>query len=103
MEGNFIHFMKSRKGRPFATGLVAHMFQQMASGLHHIHSSGYFDMKPENILITTTGIFNYRSPFSQSQPDTVEQKDVSVICKIAYFDLAREISSTPPYTEYISA
>ncbi|KAG1727016.1 kinase-like domain-containing protein [Suillus lakei] len=98
MEGNLYRFMRARKGRPLSTGLLSCIFQQMAAGLHHIHSSGYFhrDMKPENILVATSGLF-------ESQPDGVEQNDVAVICKIADFDSAREISSLPPYTEYVSA
>ncbi|KAG2338723.1 Pkinase-domain-containing protein [Suillus weaverae] len=98
MEGNLYRFMRARKGRPLATGLLSCIFQQIAAGLHHIHSSGYFhrDMKPENILVATSGLL-------QSQPDEGEQNDVSVICKIADFDSAREISSIPPYTEYVSA
>jgi serine/threonine protein kinase len=104
LEGNLCHLMKARKGRPFAAGLAAHISQQMTAGLCHIHSSGYFhrDMKPENVLVTTTGILNYRSPKSQSQSNAVEQRDVAVICKIADFGSAREISSTSPYTEYVS-
>lgn len=95
MEGNLYRFMRARKGRPLAAGLLSCIVRQIAAGLHHIHSSGYFhrDMKPENILVATSG-------FLQSQPD--EQKDVAIICKIADFDSAREISSTPPYTEYVS-
>ncbi|KAG1736641.1 kinase-like protein [Suillus paluster] len=105
MEGNLYRFMKARKGRPLATGLLSCIFQQMAAGLHHMHSSGYFhrDMKPENVLVTTTGLFDYRSPFSQPQLEAIEKTDAAVICKIADFDSAREISSTPPYTEYVSA
>jgi meiosis induction protein kinase IME2/SME1 len=49
MEGNLYQLTKSRKGRPLAGGLVASIFYQMLSGLHHIHQAGYFhrDMKPE--------------------------------------------------------
>lgn len=95
MEGDLYRFMRARKGRPLAGGLLSCIVRQIAAGLHHIHSSGYFhrDMKPENILVATSGLL-------QSQPD--EQKDVIVICKIADFDSVREISSTPPYTEYVS-
>ncbi|KAG1880209.1 kinase-like protein [Suillus subluteus] len=98
MERDLYRFMRARKGRSLATGLLSCIFQQIAAGLHHIHSSGYFhrDMKPENILVATSGLL-------QSQPDGGEQEDVAVICKIADFDSAREISSAPPYTEYVSA
>ncbi|KAG0699495.1 kinase-like protein [Suillus ampliporus] len=105
MEGNLYRFMRARKGRLLATRLLSCIFQQMAAGLHHIHSSGYFhrDMKPENVLVTTTGFLDHQSPFSQSDPDAVGQDNVAIICKIADFDSTREISSTPPYTEHVSA
>jgi meiosis induction protein kinase IME2/SME1 len=98
MEENLYQFMKARKGRPLATCILSCIFQQIAAGLHHIHSSGYFhrDMKPENILVATSGLL-------ESQPEGGEQNNVAVICKIADFDFAREISSTLPYTEYVSA
>lgn len=54
---------------------------QILMGLHHTHKNGYFhrDMKPENLLIGS--------------------KD---IVKIADFGLARQIRSTPPFTDYVS-
>ncbi|OJA21511.1 hypothetical protein AZE42_05111 [Rhizopogon vesiculosus] len=102
MEGNLYHLIKARKGRTFAGGLVASIFRQIVSGLHHIHSSGYFhrDMKPENVLVTTTGLFEYRS-LSPLTPLPTE-KDVVAIIKLADFGLARETLSPPPYTEYVS-
>ncbi|KAF5390236.1 hypothetical protein D9757_002954 [Collybiopsis confluens] len=101
MEGNLYHLIKARKGRPLAGGLVASIFFQITSGLSHIHTSGYFhrDMKPENVLVTTTGLFDY-TPLS---PDTSSvEKDVVAIIKLADFGLARETKSKPPYTEYVS-
>lgn len=104
MEGNLYQLTKSRKGRPLASGLVASIFQQIVRGLHHIHEYGYFhrDMKPENLLITTTGLADYPSytPFAPSSNTT--EKDVLVIVKLADFGLARETQSAPPYTEYVS-
>lgn len=98
MEGNLYQFMKARKGRPFATGTLSYIFQQIAAGLHHIHSSGFFhrDMKPENILVATSGLL-------ESHLVGGERNDIAVICKIADFDSAREILSTLPYTEHVSA
>ncbi|KAG6336581.1 hypothetical protein ID866_2519 [Astraeus odoratus] len=103
MEGNLYHLIKTRKGRLLAGGLVASIFRQIVSGLHHIHSSGYFhrDMKPENVLVTTTGVFEYRS-LSPIAPPGATEKDVVAIIKLADFGLARETLSAPPYTEYVS-
>jgi serine/threonine protein kinase len=101
MEGNLYHLIKARKGRPLAGGLVSSIFCQIVSGLDHIHSSGYFhrDMKPENVLVTTTGLFDY-VPISLAAPP--KERDVVAIIKLADFGLARETKSKPPYTEYVS-
>lgn len=104
MEGNLYQLIKSRKGRPLAGGLVSSIFHQTVSGLHHIHLSGYFhrDMKPENLLVTTTGLYDYRPVSPVAPPNSPPEKDVVVIIKLADFGLARETRSKPPYTEYVS-
>ncbi|KAL6309951.1 kinase-like domain-containing protein [Sparassis latifolia] len=104
MEGNLYQLIKTRKGKPLAGGLVSSIFRQVVEGLHHIHSSGYFhrDMKPENLLVTTTGLYDYRSLSPIALPDAPPERDVVVIVKLADFGLARETSSKPPYTEYVS-
>lgn len=100
MEGNLYQLTKSRKGRPLAAGLVASIYEQIVLGLEHIHQHGYFhrDMKPENLLITTTGLADYPNLTLGMPPE----KDVLVIVKLADFGLARETNSKPPYTEYVS-
>ncbi|TFK77106.1 Pkinase-domain-containing protein [Pluteus cervinus] len=104
MEGNLYHLIKSRRGRPLVGGLVSSIFRQIVNGLHHIHASGYFhrDMKPENILVTTTGHFDYTSVSPLAGPNTPKERDVVTIIKLADFGLARETKSKPPYTEYVS-
>jgi len=104
MEGNLYQLTKSRKGRPLASGLVASIFYQILSGLNHIHAYGYFhrDMKPENLLITTTGLADYPASSLFAPANTPPEKDVVVVVKLADFGLAREITSKPPYTEYVS-
>ncbi|TCD71543.1 hypothetical protein EIP91_008924 [Steccherinum ochraceum] len=104
MEGNLYQLIKTRKGKPLAGGLVSSIFKQVISGLHHIHASGYFhrDMKPENLLVTTTGLYDYRPVYDDADPDAPSEPDVVVIVKLADFGLAREIRSKPPYTEYVS-
>ncbi|WFD43943.1 non-specific serine/threonine protein kinase [Malassezia psittaci] len=103
MEGNLYQLVRARKGRPLAQGLVASITKQILEGLHHIHSNNFFhrDMKPENLLITTTGLGDYYDQTTDRSSQTVQQ-DVLVIVKIADFGLAREITSAPPYTEYVS-
>ncbi|KAF8600396.1 kinase-like protein [Ceratobasidium sp. AG-I] len=104
MEGNLYQFIKSRKRKkPLAGGLVTSIFHQAASALDHIHDHGYFhrDMKPENLLVTTTGLAHYIST-SPVAPAHAREEDVIVIIKLADFGLAREIQSEPPYTEYVS-
>ena len=121
MEGNLYQLTKSRRGRPLASGLIASCFHQITSGLDHVHRHGYFhrDMKPENLLVTTTGLTKYLTSAAlahvnaRGAPDEVlfdskgqeiprYEKDVSVIVKLADFGLARATASKPPYTEYVS-
>ncbi|WVF70293.1 hypothetical protein IAT40_005082 [Kwoniella sp. CBS 6097] len=113
MEGNLYQLTKSRRGRPLAAGLIASCFHQVSAGLHHIHHYGYFhrDMKPENLLVTTTGLTDYltagalaqiNSSNSSSVAPLKYEKDVAVIVKLADFGLARATDSKPPYTEYVS-
>lgn len=104
MEGNLYQLIKTRKGKPLAGGLVSSIFRQVVEGLHHIHASGYFhrDMKPENLLVTTTGLYDYRSVSPTAPTNAPAERDVVVIIKLADFGLARETASSPPYTEYVS-
>lgn len=98
------HLIKARKGRALAGGLVSSIFRQIVSGLDHIHGNGYFhrDMKPENVLVTTTGLFDYNSVSPIAPPNAPKEKDVVAIIKLADFGLARETKSKPPYTEYVA-
>jgi len=59
-------------------------------------------MKPENVLVTTTGLFEYRSLSPVAPLNSPKEKDVVAIIKLADFGLARETLSPPPYTEYVS-
>ncbi|XVF52118.1 hypothetical protein PTKIN_Ptkin04bG0239100 [Pterospermum kingtungense] len=79
MECNLYQLMKDRE-KLFSEVEIRNWFFQVFQGLAYMHQRGYFhrDLKPENLLVT---------------------KD---IIKIADFGLAREISSHPPYTEYVS-
>ncbi|XP_050364012.1 serine/threonine-protein kinase MHK [Argentina anserina] len=79
MNYNLYEIMKERQ-RPFSEDEIRSFMSQLLDGLNHMHRRGYFhrDLKPENLLVTND------------------------ILKVADFGLAREVSSTPPYTEYVS-
>ncbi|CAE6217952.1 unnamed protein product [Arabidopsis arenosa] len=79
MECNLYQLMKDRP-KHFAESDIRNWCFQVFQGLSYMHQRGYFhrDLKPENLLVS---------------------KDV---IKIADLGLAREIDSSPPYTEYVS-
>lgn len=79
MEFNLYQLMKDRR-KLFSESEVRNWCFQVFQGLAYMQQRGYFhrDLKPENLLVS---------------------KD---IIKIADFGLAREINSSPPYTEYVS-
>ncbi|XP_042514923.1 serine/threonine-protein kinase MHK-like [Macadamia integrifolia] len=71
--------MRDRQS-PFSEAEVRSLISQVLQGLAYMHRNGYFhrDLKPENLLVT------------------------SDVIKIADFGLAREVTSRPPYTDYVS-
>ncbi|XP_011089053.1 serine/threonine-protein kinase MHK-like isoform X2 [Sesamum indicum] len=79
MEHNLYQIMKDRK-QSFSEEEIRALMSQVLQGLAHVHKHGYFhrDLKPENLLVTNN------------------------IIKIGDFGLARELSSTPPFTDYVS-
>ncbi|XP_046396974.1 serine/threonine-protein kinase dyf-5-like [Ischnura elegans] len=80
MKENLYQLMKERK-KPFPESAVRNIVYQVLQGLSFMHRHGFFhrDLKPENLLCCG--------------PELV---------KIADFGLAREIRSSPPYTDYVS-
>ncbi|WOH11581.1 hypothetical protein DCAR_0831071 [Daucus carota subsp. sativus] len=79
MECNLYQLMKDRS-KLFSESEVRNWCFQVFQGLEYMQQRGYFhrDLKPENLLVSKQTI------------------------KIADFGLAREINSSPPYTEYVS-
>eukprot|EP01022_Parablepharisma_sp_SALTPOND_P019576 TRINITY_DN336_c0_g2_i1.p2 TRINITY_DN336_c0_g2~~TRINITY_DN336_c0_g2_i1.p2 ORF type:complete len:674 (+),score=56.68 TRINITY_DN336_c0_g2_i1:1338-3359(+) len=86
-ESNLYQIMKDRSD-PLPESEIQSTIYQTLLGIAFIHKNGFFhrDLKPENLLINCVeggGLLKY-------------------IIKICDFGQAREIRSTPPYTEYIS-
>eukprot|EP00826_Nyctotherus_ovalis_P008162 TRINITY_DN12103_c0_g2_i22.p1 TRINITY_DN12103_c0_g2~~TRINITY_DN12103_c0_g2_i22.p1 ORF type:complete len:560 (-),score=130.82 TRINITY_DN12103_c0_g2_i22:452-2131(-) len=82
-ENNLYQLTKSRNSS-FLEPEIKSIIQQTLFGISYIHKNGFFhrDLKPENLMANA----------SPSGP----------IIKICDFGQAREIRSTPPYTEYIA-
>src|ERR1700728_368458 len=98
MEGNLYHLIRARsKGRlfHFATGLLSSIYHQIVSGLNHIHSAGivHRNMRPESILVTTTGIFQYSSIPQALETDVM--MDLIAIVKIT--DVNKENDNVEPF------
>ncbi|XAR70721.1 Cyclin-dependent kinase [Bertholletia excelsa] len=79
MECNLYRLMTERE-KLFSEAEVKNLCFQVFQGLAYMHLQGYFhrDLKPENLLVSKQ------------------------VIKIADFGLACEISSQPPYTQYVS-
>ncbi|KAI4354236.1 hypothetical protein L6164_003122 [Bauhinia variegata] len=79
MDYNLYQLIKERE-KPFSEEEIRCFMTQVLQGLSHMHKKGFFhrDLKPENLLVTND------------------------VLKIADFGLAREVSSMPPYTQYVS-
>ena len=80
VKGDLLGLMRDQQDL-FSEASVRTIIFQILQALAYMHRNGFFhrDLKPENILC--------------SSPDMV---------KIADFGLAREIRSSPPYTDYVS-
>ncbi|XP_058093386.1 cyclin-dependent kinase F-3 isoform X3 [Magnolia sinica] len=79
MEYNLYQIMRDRQS-PFSEAEIRSLLSQVLQGLAYMHRNCYFhrDLKPENLLVTGD------------------------VIKIADFGLAREVTSRPPYTDYVS-
>ncbi|KAF2486928.1 kinase-like domain-containing protein [Neohortaea acidophila] len=104
MDGNLYQLMKARDHKPLDASSVKSILYQILSGLEHIHDNGFFhrDVKPENILVSTsvseTGNAFKRYSSLITPPSTPPTYSI----KIADFGLAREMHSRVPYTTYVS-
>lgn len=80
---NLFQMIKSRPN-PFTEIEIQNIMHQTLLGVAFIHKNGFFhrDLKPENLMINKTSS--------------------GLVIKICDFGQAREIRSTPPYTEYIA-
>ncbi|PPD90488.1 hypothetical protein GOBAR_DD12546 [Gossypium barbadense] len=105
MEHNLYQIMRERP-EPFSEWEIRSFMSQMLQGLAHMHRNGYFhrDLKPGKssfhfciLKVVMVDIFIVK--YLLFSENLLVTKDV---LKIADFGLAREVSSMPPYTEYVS-
>ncbi len=87
VESDLYTVVKARSGSLSEAEIQSILYQTL-QGVAYTHRNGFFhrDLKPENLLINTI----------------VGPTGPTYIVKICDFGQAREIRSTPPYTEYIA-
>ncbi|KAF2276238.1 meiosis induction protein kinase-like protein [Westerdykella ornata] len=105
MDGNLYQLMKARDHKPMDAHSVKSILFQIMSGLEHIHQREFFhrDVKPENILVSTSQQNDSSHPFRRySALMTPPSTPPVYTIKIADFGLARETHSKLPYTTYVS-
>lgn len=105
MDGNLYQLMKARDHKPMDAHSVKSILFQIMSGLEHIHQRDFFhrDVKPENILVSTSQQNDSSHPFRRySAMMTPPSTPPAYTIKLADFGLARETHSKLPYTTYVS-
>jgi meiosis induction protein kinase IME2/SME1 len=106
MDGNLYQLMKARDHKCLDGASVKSILFQILSGLEHIHAHNFFhrDVKPENILVSTSPPHDQLSSHARRQSSLATPPSTPIIytVKIADFGLARETHSKLPYTTYVS-
>lgn len=105
MDGNLYQLMKAREHKCLDGASVKSILFQILSGLEHIHAHNFFhrDVKPENILVSTSALQDTVTAFRRySTLSTPPPTPPAYAVKIADFGLARETHSKLPYTTYVS-
>lgn len=105
MDGNLYQLMKARDHKCLDVGSVKSILFQIMQGLEHIHAHHFFhsDIKPENILVSTSAQQESGNSFRRySAMVTPPSTPPTYTVKIADFGLARETHSKLPYTTYVS-
>ncbi|KAG5439072.1 hypothetical protein PCK2_000877 [Pneumocystis canis] len=105
MEGNLYQLIKSRNKKIFDIHTVQHILYQILLAIKHIHDHNFFhrDIKPENILVSSISSQKLpKSSIFNNKFQTHPTDDSTYIIKLSDFGLAREITSQPPYTSYVS-
>ncbi|KAL8829811.1 MAG: hypothetical protein Q9170_006013 [Blastenia crenularia] len=105
MDGNLYQLMKARDHKLLDGSSVKSILYQILSGLEHVHAHNFFhrDVKPENILVSTSAPLEATTSFRRySTLMTPPSTPPLYTIKIADFGLARETHSQHPYTTYVS-
>ncbi|KAI0046418.1 kinase-like protein, partial [Auriscalpium vulgare] len=103
VEGNLAQLIRTRRGIPFSSGLVASIFIQTIRGLHHIHEhvSVHGDLQPANVMITTTGLHEDSSLSSETVSTPSKERDLTVTVKLSWPpSLGTDLDSTPSLGYY---
>ena len=98
MNQNLYQFLQKNERRPLADSVVKSLLAQLLSAIRHIHAHGYFhrDVKPENILVTSS-----RAYYGKEACPELLKRDAFVL-KLCDYGLARHTSNMKELTQYVS-
>jgi serine/threonine protein kinase len=90
---------------PFTEEEIRKLMLQILQGLVYMHNNGYFhrDLKPGNMMLSLSELCClYISKYINTTSVSENLLVTNGVVKIADFGLAREVCSSPPYTDYVS-
>lgn len=99
MNQNLYQFIQKHVGRPLSSKIVKGMLYQLLSAIRHIHSHGYFhrDVKPENILVTSTQQY-----YGAKHDIPREMAKDAFVLKLCDYGLAKSVKNKRVLTPYVS-
>lgn len=99
MNQNLYQFIQKHGGRQLGANVVKSMLSQLLNAIRHIHSHGFFhrDVKPENILVSSTNQY-----YGSKQNIPAEMANDAYVLKLCDYGLAKNIKTVRTLTPYVS-
>lgn len=99
MNQNLYQFIQKHAGRQLSPKVVKCMLTQLLDAILHIHSHGFFhrDVKPENILVSSTSQY-----FGSKLNIPADKVDDAYVLKLCDYGLAKNIKTVRTLTPYVS-